>query len=390
MKYQIENLGCSASGHEEENVIDVDSCLGEFARLEDDVLHNIIFECEQAIDQGQRQRDRSDADHCFGRFTSFVLKPYVEAGMVSRAAAFSANKLIPELLDLEGRSSFQFHKGALFYDTALAFLLMGDEARFEYYLAMTDEEDYLTHGIEGKTQERGMHNKKQGELSSQTIASAVDFAIQFGNGTILTSACPVKSVLGSELSSESINNWRAGLDVFHHAELFRSLNELRIFCGEDVPHYPAVRDNPYVMLRLGKVLAHVAQWSESQLTLFQTGVVIAKTLHPKLATDPHLSSLVSVAGKDSHGNDLYPGKSATGTDVDTQLKSLLSQIRSESAADEKAWRVLRVFYIIRNSTAHQIESSLNFYTDRQYLLDLLQVTFVAALLIQQRKGSTVV
>jgi hypothetical protein len=390
MEYKIENLGFSASLHDEDDVIDVDECVNQFKRLEDDVLNSIMFELRESINTNRSLRDRTAEDHCFGRFCTFILRPYIQAGMVSRAATFSVSVLIPSILELETTRSFQFHKGALFYDTALAFLFMGDEARFEYYLAMTDEEDFLTHGVEGKAQERGMHNKKLGGLTSQTIQRAVEFTVQLANGSILSSVCPLSKVLGSPLSDQKTNVWRGGLDVFHHAEFFRLLNELRIFCGADVPKYSAVLNNPYVMLRLGKVLAHVAQWAESQLTLLQAGTVTAKTLHSKLASDPHLSPLIAVAGADAAGVDLFPGKNVLGANVDTELRSLLADIQVQTVAEQRAWRVLRILYIIRNSTAHQIESTLAFYQDRQYLLDLIQVTLVAAFVIQQRKGIVVV
>ena len=218
----------------------------------------------------------------------------------------------------------------------------------------------------------------------------MDFAVRLGNGTILSSAYSAKPVLGSDLTAEQFNKWRAGLDVYHHAELFRLLNELRVFCGEDVPHYPSVQDNPYVMLRLGKGLAHVAQWAESQLTLYQAGGVKGDSLHPKLSNDSDFDSFANVAGKDANGTNFFPGKSVKGTAVDTELRTLLSDIQMQSASDERGWRVLRVLYLIRNSTAHQIETGLNFYSDRQYILDLVQVTFVAALLIEKCKGKAIV
>jgi hypothetical protein len=177
--------------------------------------------------------------------------------------------------------------------------------------------------------------------------------------------------------------------VYHHAEFFRALNEFRIFCGEDVALYPSVRDNPFIMLRLGKVLAHLAQWAESQLTVLQKGAVGAKVLHHKMAGDPHLGYLVAVAGKDATGSDRFPGDSPNGPAVDTALRALLADIRSQTSADDRAWRALRVLYIVRNATAHQIETTLDFYKERQYLLDLLQVVLAGVFLIQQKKGVAV-
>jgi hypothetical protein len=44
-----------------------------------------------------------------------------------------------------------------------------------------------------------------------------------------------------------------------------------------------------------------------------------------------------------------------------------------------------IFYIIRNSTAHQIDEALAFYTDRKLLLELLQVVLLSYFVIENRK-----
>lgn len=391
-KITLERLDISAGiGPDGNNEIDVRECIANLDLVESAVLTGTLhlLECEIARDTQKKGRFRKECDDCFGEFNSYILEPYVNAGLASRAAAFLEKTLIPAILELETKESYEFHKGALFYNTALTYLLCGDEARFEFYLAMTDEEDYRTHGVEGKPRTRGTHNKKEGQLSSQTIQPLVQFAVGLANGTMLSVACPLSSLLASPATEATFDTWRHRLDIFHHGEIFRSLNELRLFCGIGGPNYPAVLDNPTVMLRLNKVLAHIAQWAESQLTLHYTGTVVAKTLAPKLEHDRQLSALVAVAGVDAAGDRRYPGKNMPAATLDNEMRYLLADIKAQKVPDERAWRVLRILYLVRNSTAHQIEPSLACYSDRQYLLDLIQVTFVAALIIQHRKGIAV-
>jgi hypothetical protein len=252
------------------SLADIQDCTDQLTRVEDKVLQSILFRLEQEFDLRKRNRDRAPCDRVFGVYTRFIYERYADAGMASRAALFSASTLIPAVLDLEARKGCEFHKGGLFYDTALAFLISGDEARFEYYLAMADEEDYLTHAVEGKARERGMHNRKLGTLTSQTIQASVFFAVQVANGSTLSAVCPVATLLGGPLTGAKVDTWRANLDVFHHAELFRTLNEFRVFCGDDVAYYTRVRDNPYVMLRLGKVHAFLRA-----VAPFRDGLLVA-------------------------------------------------------------------------------------------------------------------
>jgi hypothetical protein len=214
----------------------------------------------------------------------------------------------------------------------------------------------------------------------------VTFTVEFANGSKLSTACPIVVIAGVAMTEANLNTWRMKLDGYHHAELFRFLKEIRIFCGLEVPEYLVVYDHPHVMLRLVKALAHLAQWGESQLTYLQsqTGLTPGKTLSPKLANDPEFHSLVSI----SCGS--LPGNSPMGADVDTVLQRLLSEIKGQSNPDEISWRCLRILYIVRNATAHQIESTLALYDDRQYLLDVMQATLMACFVIQQRKGVAVV
>lgn len=391
-KISLERLEISAGiGPDENNKIDVKECVANLDGVESAVLSGTIelLKCEIARDTAKRGRFRKECDACFSEFNNYIVRPYADASLASRAAAFSETTLIPAVLKLEADESYEFHKGAVFYNTAILFLLCGDQARFEFYLAMTDDEDYFTHDVEGKPRIRGTHNKKEGQLSSQTIQPLVRFAVDLANGTVLSGACPLASILPSPATEASLDTWRHGLDIFHHGELFRSLSELRLFCGVDGPSYPSVLDNPTVMLRLNKVLAHLAQWAESQLTLHYAGANVAKTLAPKLENDQQLNALVAVAGADPTGAKRYPGRNVPSASLDTELQSLLVDIQAQTVSDERTWRVLRILYLVRNSTAHQIDPCLAYYTNRQFLLDLIQVTFVAALIIQHRKGMAV-
>nr|WP_143548061.1 hypothetical protein [Rhodopirellula sp. SM50] len=329
-------------------------------------------------------RDREFCDKVFGSFTGNILYPYAESGLVSRAADFGANTLVPEVLALEKSTGNEFHKGALFYDTALAFLAIGNEPKFEYSLAMASEEDFTTNGVEGKPQNRGLHSLKTGPLSKQTIEDAVQFAAKLLNGNHSTSTVDYELVIGHKVTTSKLDTWRTNLDPFHHAELFRVLNEANVFLGTGMPAYNAVKDNPYVMLRLVKALAHLAQWIESRLTDYQkshpAGTIRGKTLSKKLEHEPGFSSLVSAAGSAQQFSGNNPN---TASDTDNELKALMSDAATATTDADKHWRILRVLYIVRNSTAHQIEDTLAFHTDHAYLTQLLQVIFVGSFVIEK-------
>ena len=349
----------------------IDQCAGEFTSIEKEVLDYTLESLKKIKDK----RNRTPCDKAFGYFTHCLLIPYSKQGLSSRAAQFASSTLIPEVLALEGEEGIEFHKGALFYDTALAYLDIGDEARFEYYLAMASEEDYETHGVEGKTRQRGMHSLKTGELSKQTIEDAVQFAVDVLNGSHSTSSVTYDFALGHTVTTAQFDACRKILDPFHHAELFRLLYEARIFLGGGMPAYEAVKDNPYVMLRLVKSLAHLGQWCESKLTAIQraAGTVTGKTLSKKLTDDSSFSALVTAAGNQANFAGNNPNGAAA---TDAELKSLIADAAAATSDDGKHWRVLRVFYLVRNSTAHQIDDALSFHTDLAYLKQLLQVVFV--------------
>jgi hypothetical protein len=72
--------------------------------------------------------------------------------------------------------------------------------------------------------------------------------------------------------------------------------------------------------------------------------------------------------------------------VDAELRKLLADLALAPAGVERQWRLLRILYIVRNSTAHTIEPALAMYTDRALLLNLLQVVFLSVFTISQLKA----
>ena len=360
----------------------IEQCGEWFDTIEEEVVDYTLNSLKNISDN----RNRTLCDKAFGYFTHCLLFPYAERGLVSRAAEFATMTLIPKVLQLESQHTVDFHKGALFYDTSLAYLAIGDEARFEYFLAMASEEDYETHAVENKPRQRGMHSLKRGELSRETIEANVQFATDLLNGVFSTSTVIYAFVFGGAITTQRFDHWRQTLDPLHHAELFRFLYESEVFLGRGMPNYKAVLDNPYVMLRLVKSLAHAAQWIESRLSLCQdslpAGTISRPTLSFKLQDDPDLAPLVTAAGS---GQQFSGSNPRTATDVATQLRTLLADIPSQATDEEKEWRILRIFYIVRNATAHEIEEALAFHSDRALLTELLQVVFIGCFVIEKRK-----
>ena len=348
-----------ASAGAEPNYDQIEHDLGEIqlrlATLEDEVLRLTVFKLKETT----TSRQRTECDTAFGYFTQCILFPYATQALASRAAIFSRCVLIPKVLEIEASRSIEFHKGALFYDTALAHLAVSDEARFEYFLAMADEEDFKTHAVEAKPRQRGTHNLRQGPLSEQTIQASVRFATDLLNGVLSSNTASFSFIFGSPVTDARVDQWRRNLDGLHHAELFRLLYEAELFYGQGMPEYCAVKDHPYIMLRLVKTLAHAGQWVESRLTALQkslpAGTIGGSTLSPKLSDDPAFGPLVHAAGSKQNFSGNCP---KTKTAVDAELLQLLVDLQIQTAVDQRDWRTLRIFYIIRNCTAHQIDESL--------------------------------
>jgi len=301
--------------------------------------------------------------------------------MVERAARFSTSVLIPSVLRLERELSRAFHKGALFYDTGLAYLISGDDEQFEFFLAMADEENYLTGQIEGGTPTRGAANLRVQGLARQTLEPHLVFFKDLLNGAVTGSNITFAALCGSPVTVEGIDRWREGLEQFHHYEMFRILNEIELFGGCKISNYQAVLNHPYVMLRLVKSLAHAAQWVESDLTQLQSGTE-RSALWRKLDGDTDFACLKTVPNR-------FPGQMPDDAQIESALRQLLTEAVAETLTTEKQWRILRVLYIMRNATAHVINPSLPFYIDRSLLLELIQVVLISAFVIRQLKRAAV-
>lgn len=346
------------------------------ADIEKRVANNILG----ALTQEYPKLDSDLCDKIFGMYTYQYLASCVDIGVASRAAWFSRTQLIPAVLDLEKRLATRFHKGALFHDTGVAHLLSGDENAYEMLLAMSDEEDLRKPHSAHK---RGTVNLRNEDLAAQTITGFIEFASELLNGKISTHAADFAFVSGrASISPREFDAWRQNLDALHQFELLRIGREAGVFLGPPGSIvYEPVMDNPFVMLRLAKVLAHLAQWVESCLTSWQGGK-IAGALSNKLKLDPAFGALSAAAGN----AEQFAGHCPHGPDVELELRQLLKDLAAAPAGTQRAWRSLRILYIVRNSTAHTIDRSLLMYSDRVLLIDLLQTVFVSVFVICQLKG----
>ena len=352
---------------------------GHFLEFEQEVVECIRRELLEITSE----RSRADCDAALGTYVSHILIPYSKFDMGSKAASLGVDTIIPAVLHIEEKKGIEFHKGALFYNIALAYLISGDEDRFEYYLAMADEEDHLTCIAEGQSHPRGTTSIKKGNLSEETIQPRLMLLVRMLNGELTSSCVDFESLLGHLAAVDSVDQWRQGLEPCHHGELFRAIKEVSIFSGLSMPNYTPVLDNPYVMLRLAKALAHVAQFAESLLSQVNSNVPVGTTLSRKLGS---LSNMVTAAPSQQD----FCGKCPkTVFDIDQELRTLVAEAETEAAYDQKAWRVLRILYIVRNATAHIIDPLLSFYSDRGLLMNLLQVVFLSVFVIQKESGLSV-
>lgn len=323
--------------------------------------------------------DAAACDKLFGIYTHQYLMPCLSQGLASRAAWFSRKHLIPAVLDLERQLATEFHKGALFYDTGLAHLLAGNEDRYEYFLAMTDEEEFRK---TGGANARGTLNLRSDGLAAGTIAERTQFACDLLNGKVAANAATFSFMIaGAPVTAPQFDAWRGTLDPLHQFELLRIIHDVEVFIGIDIPNYPAVADNPFVLLRLAKALSHLAQWVESCLTRCQGGGNLS--LSPKLINDPDFGGpLTACAG----GPAQFARNCPHGAAVGVALHQLLLDVAAAPAGTERQWRLLRILYIVRNSTAHSIDPNLAVYQDRALLLSLLQVVFVSVFVVCQLKA----
>lgn len=346
------------------------------ARIENDLYRNI----GDALVGTKPGRDRGQCDAIFGIYTHALLRPYVKSGFASRAAAVG-NALAHAVLNIERTHPVEFHKGALFHDTALAHFLSGDEDQYEYFLAMAGEEDVKT---SGGTHKRDSLNLRSNALTGQTIGHRLQFACDLLNGTVAGHPANYAFVTGAPtITVSQLDGWRQQLDSLHQFEFLRFVHDLYVFVGVDYPDYQPVKDNPFVMLRLAKALSHLAQWVESCLTRWQTGAIHG-ALRKKLDSDPSFGPPLraSAMAEGAH----FPGNSPQGAAVDTELQNMLTTISGAAAGSPRHWRLLRILYIARNSTAHVIEPNLAMYTNPALLLNLIQTVFTSVFAICQLKG----
>jgi len=343
-----------------------------------------------ALKNHKPTRDEAVSAKIFGMYTGGYLGPCQSRGCASRAASFSTNCLIPEVLKLEQALSTQFHKGALFYDTGLAHLFAGNEDGYERFLAMADEENHLTRN---KDYKRGTANLRSDGLAAQTIKMRMEFACALLNGKIAVNGANFAVMTGlAPVSATQFDAWRQKLQPLQQFELLRIIHDIEVFLGLGYPHYSPVADNPFVMLRLAKALTHLAQWVESCLTHWQEGLVVhknhgkleeVKTLRQKLVHDPQFGILCN---RTFGGSKNFPGNIPEGVnDINRALSELLRELETKPAGVEQHCRLLRILYIVRNSTAHTIEDGLELYKDRPLLLNLLQAVFVSVFVICQLK-----
>lgn len=326
-------------------------------------------------------RDAGKCDRIFGQhYTYRLLKPCNEIGLSSRAA-LAGDALIKSVIAQEKKLGAEIHKGALFHDTGAAHFLCGNVDKYEYLLAMAAEEDAKSSGGS-----RTNLNLQQSPMTGQTITERMQCACDLLNGVIAGHGAHYTFLTGlPPIHAGQLDAWRQQLHPLEQFEFLRIIHDIHQFLGIDYAEYEPVKDNPFVMLRLAKALSHLAQWAESCLTACQLPP-ISGTLSKKLMTDSDFNTVKSTAPTpdDFAGNDPY--KRGGTALVNGELDSLLRDLAVATSAQEGQWRALRIFYIVRNATAHSIDSSLWLYTDRAFLLKLIQVVFVSVFAVCQLKG----
>ena len=334
----------------------------------------------EALAKANPGRDPGKCDPIFGIYTGALLGPSIRSGFSSRAA-IAGTSFIHALLELEKQLGTEFHKGAIFHDTALAHFIAGNLDEYEYLLAMADEENFKTHGARYK---RGTLNLQSDSLTGQTIKDRMQCACELLNGGITGHAAHYNYLVGQPpINTVQLDAWRQHLDSLEQFEFLRIIHDMHQFLGIAYPDYEPVKDNPFVMLRLTKTLAHMAQWIESILTRWQGGG--GGSLSPKLKQDADFGTTLSA---EAGNQELFAGNCPHGPDVDTELNRLMTELLTQPPGSPRHWRLLRILYIVRNATAHTIDPNLAMYTNRKFLVNLLQQAFVSVFVICQLKGKT--
>lgn len=339
-------------------------------------LYNAIGSALASSNPG---RDPAKCNPIFGQhYTRGFLIPCNAIGLSSRAAIVG-DAIIKSVIDQEKRSGTEFHKGALFHDAALANFLCGDIDKYEYLLAMAAEEDVRSSGGS-----RENLNLQKDALTGQTITERLQCACDLLNGPIAGHAASYTFLTGHpQITGAQLDLWRQQLHPLEQFEFLRIIHDLHQFIGIDHAEYEPVKDNPFVLLRLAKTLSHLAQWTESILTRWQGGG--GSSLSPKLKQDADFGATLSAAA----GNqELFAGNCPHGAAVDAELIQLLTALSGAAHGAQRQWRLLRIFYIVRNSTAHTIDPTLGFYSRRDVLLNLLQTVFVSVFVICRLKNKT--
>ena len=283
-------------------------------------------------------RDRTKCDAIFSYYTQAYLIPCVSSRLASRAAHVGGYTLISQVLELEKKMDTQFHKGVLFHDTGLAQLMSGNEDGYEYFLAMTDEEEVRT---TPDGHQRGTINLRGDGLAARTIDARMQFASDFLNGQIANHAANYAFLTGLvAMTPVQFDAWRKTLAPLHQFELLRLLHDINVFGVDYYSDYEPVKDNPFIMLRLAKALSHLAQWVESCLTEWQ-GPGGPKTLARKLSEDPDFGNALVRA---ANGNE-FPGRNVQGAAVGVELRELLSQLSGAITGNQRHWRLLRILLV---------------------------------------------
>ena len=362
------------------HIIPIEDCNSKLSGI-----HSQLVEIEKSVFsyvlselvRVQPGRDRAKCDPMFSYYTQAYLVPCVSKHLASRVTNVGGDSLIQNVVALEKKMATEFHKGVLFHDTAVAQLVSGNEDGYEYLIAMTDEEEVRT---QNGAHKRGTMNLRSDGLAAKTIIERMQFACDLLNGGIAGHAANFSFLTrATPVTPPQFDSWRQKLDALHQFELLRIIHDIEVFVGAGYPDYQPVKDNPFVMLRSAKALSHLAQWVESCLTQWQG---THGGLHGKLNNDPEFSNALRA----SAGGAKYPGNSPQGAAVDTDLQQLLTDVSAAAAGSPRHWRLLRILYIVRNSTAHTIEPNLAMYANRTLLLNLLQVVFVSVFVISQLKA----
>ena len=350
--------------------------------LENSVLSTVMADLRALNQPG----DRAQCDLIFGKFTHGYLVPCVSHSFASRAAEFSRQRLIPDVLALEQQRNIKFHKGALFHDTAIAASLAGNEDLFDYLLSMTDEEEVRT---TSGSHARGTYNLQSGGMARQALSPRLHFACDLLNGAVLPGGISYALATGNAaITPTQLDQWRLHLDAPHQFELLRVTHELQDFGLLRFSDYPESGDNPFVMLRLAKALGHLAQLVESCFSAWQTasasvGAGAGKTLSTKLKQDAHFGANMIAAAGSEH---LFAGNNpANAAAMNTELGQLLLDAAAQTGA-QRQWRLLRILYLVRNSTAHTIDANLVYYSNRPRTVELAQAVLTSLFVIRQLKG----